>query len=42
MIRSAIRAAIAAILTSAIGKDESYKGETLSLDFTTQTYRIEV
>lgn len=42
MIRAAIRAAIAAVLTSAIGRRESYKGETLSLDFTTQTYRIEV
>lgn len=42
MIRSAIRAAIAAVLTSAIGQDQSYKGERLSLNFATQTYRIEV
>jgi hypothetical protein len=40
MIRAAIRAAIAAVLSSVIKREPS--GETLSLDFTTQTYRIEV
>jgi hypothetical protein len=41
MIRAAIRAAIAAVLSSAIRRSE-YTGQTLELDFTTQTYRIEV
>lgn len=40
MIRAAIRAAIAAVLRSAIKRPQPV--ETLSLDFTTQTYRIEV
>jgi hypothetical protein len=41
MIRAAIRAAIAAVLSSAVRRSQ-YTGQTLDLDFTTETYRIEV
>lgn len=40
MIRFAIKAAIAAVLSSVIKRPQPV--ETLSLDFTTQTYRVEV